>query len=79
MTESSIERLAKTHPDLEIWWDSSPLVYDQWVQARLAAAARSGDPPWKNNFTAFTTPASRPAVWCAAVLRTRPVADRGQK
>lgn len=32
MIESPVERLAKTHPDLEIWWDSSPLVYDQWVR-----------------------------------------------
>ena len=31
MIESPVERLAKTHPDLEIWWDSSPLVYNQWV------------------------------------------------
>ncbi len=32
MFESPVERLAKTHPDMEIWWDSSPLVYDQWVR-----------------------------------------------
>ncbi len=29
MTESPIERLAKTHPHLEIWWDSSPLIFEQ--------------------------------------------------
>jgi transaldolase len=38
MNESSVERLAKTHPDLEIWWDSSPLVYEQWVQKMMDAA-----------------------------------------
>ena len=38
MIESPIERLAKTHHDLEIWWDSSPLVYSQWVQKMLNAA-----------------------------------------
>lgn len=32
MIESAVERLTKTHPDLEIWWDSSPLVYNQWVR-----------------------------------------------
>lgn len=32
MIESPVERLARTHPDLEIWWDSSPLVYNQWVR-----------------------------------------------
>ena len=35
MIESPVERLAKTHPDMEIWWDSSPLVYSQWVQKML--------------------------------------------
>jgi transaldolase len=38
MKESPVERLAQTHPDLEIWWDSSPLVYSQWVQKMLNAA-----------------------------------------
>jgi transaldolase len=38
MLESPVERLAKTHPDMEIWWDSSPLVYSQWVQKMLKSA-----------------------------------------
>ena len=37
MIESPIERLAKTHPDLEIWWDSSPLVYKSWIQKMMDA------------------------------------------
>lgn len=41
MFESPIERLVKTHPDMEIWWDSSPLVYDQWVRKMLNAAKPS--------------------------------------
>jgi transaldolase len=36
---SPVERLAKTHPDLEVWWDSSPLVYAQWTLKILNAAA----------------------------------------
>jgi transaldolase len=39
MSTSPVERLAQTHPDLEIWWDSSPLVYRTWVQKMLDAAA----------------------------------------
>jgi len=39
MTESPVELLAKTHPNLEIWWDSSPLIFEQWVQEMLAAAS----------------------------------------
>jgi transaldolase len=37
--ESVLERLAETNPDLEIWWDSSPLVFESWVQKMLGAAA----------------------------------------
>lgn len=39
MFKSPVERLAHTHPDLEIWWDSSPLVYAGWVQKMVAQAA----------------------------------------
>lgn len=38
MIESPVERLARTHPDLEIWWDSSPLVYRPWTEKMLFAA-----------------------------------------
>jgi len=38
MKESPVERLTQTHPDLEIWWDSSPLVYSHWVQKMLNTA-----------------------------------------
>ena len=44
MSESPIERLASTHPDLEIWWDSSPLFYDKWVQKMLDSAAPARRP-----------------------------------
>jgi len=27
------------HPDLEVWWDSSPLVYDKWAQQMVDSAA----------------------------------------
>lgn len=42
--ESPVERLAKTHPDMEIWWDSSPLIFEKWVQKMLDAAEPSGRP-----------------------------------
>lgn len=30
--ESVVERLLNTNPELEIWWDSSPLVYANWAE-----------------------------------------------
>ena len=38
MIESPIERLVKTNPDMEIWWDSSPLVFEKWVQKMVDGA-----------------------------------------
>jgi transaldolase len=32
MSESVVERFIKTNPSMEIWWDSSPLVFEQWAQ-----------------------------------------------
>ncbi len=47
MIESPVERLAQTHPDLEVWWDSSPLVYQQWTQKMLDMAEPSRKPVLK--------------------------------
>jgi transaldolase len=38
MKESAVERLIKTNPDMEIWWDSSPLVFEPWVNKLVNAA-----------------------------------------
>jgi transaldolase len=38
MNESIIERLTKVNPDMEIWWDSSPLVFKSWVNKMVNSA-----------------------------------------
>ena len=35
---SVLERFGATHPDLEIWWDSSPLVFESWRSEMIKAA-----------------------------------------
>jgi transaldolase len=42
MADSVIERLMQTNPDLEVWWDSSPLVFASWMKSMIdrAPAAR---------------------------------------
>ena len=37
-----VERLLSSSPGLEIWWDSSPLVFGDWVAKVVAAAPRDG-------------------------------------
>jgi transaldolase len=41
MQESALERLARVNPDMEIWWDSSPLVFESWVKEMVDAAPRA--------------------------------------
>lgn len=38
-TRSVIEALAATSPGIEVWWDSSPLIYPNWVQDAVAKIA----------------------------------------
>ena len=39
VTRSVVERLAAVNPGTEIWWDSSPLVYETWRENMLEAVA----------------------------------------
>lgn len=39
MKKNPLERLAQTHPGLEIWWDSSPLIYSAWSEELLKKAS----------------------------------------
>jgi transaldolase len=38
MADSVIERLMQTNPNLEVWWDSSPLVYASWMKSMIDRA-----------------------------------------
>lgn len=40
MNESVLERLTNVHPDMEIWWDSSPLVFESWVKKMVESAPK---------------------------------------
>ena len=38
-SKSAVERLWEVQPEAEIWWDSSPLVFDNWRQKMIEQAA----------------------------------------
>ena len=38
MSESVVERLVKTNPGMEVWGDSSPLIFEKWVAKMVSAA-----------------------------------------
>jgi transaldolase len=77
MNQSPLERLISTNPDMEIWWDSSPLVYKQWAEKLVSSAPASRkavlkeqllrlydpDHPEKSEFRGCTT--NPPLSWGA--------------
>ncbi len=38
MQKNIFERLTETHPELEIWWDSSPVIYDLFCEKMISEA-----------------------------------------
>ena len=42
-SKSTIERLWDVNQDAEIWWDSSPLIYDNWCAKMIAKAENKQD------------------------------------
>ena len=52
-TKHPLEQLAETHPDCEIWWDSSPLMYPSWKEETLAKAPAGRADEWAEQLTRF--------------------------
>lgn len=56
MTDHVLERLAQTNPDCEIWWDSSPLIYNDWRDGVLAKDPDPATSGWQQQlFRLFDT------------------------
>ena len=53
-----LEKLAATNPDCEIWWDSSPLVYESWKRGVLASAPAGKKADWEAQLTRLFDPAT---------------------
>jgi hypothetical protein len=76
MKESAVERLIKTNPNMEIWWDSSPLVFKPWVEKMVNEARRRAggtQEQLSRLYNAIAAKASSrlhnnpPLSWCRAV------------
>jgi transaldolase len=68
MSKSVVERLWEVNPEAEIWWDSSPIIYENWRNKMLQKAVNKEEmkvwldrlyskdnPPEKNIFRGVTT------------------------
>ena len=47
MKQSVVERLTEVHPDMEIWWDSSPLIFKSWVKKMVDSAPPAKKAAWE--------------------------------
>ena len=45
-----LERLVAVSPGMEIWWDSSPIIFDNWCRKMLAKASPSDREPLQRQF-----------------------------
>ena len=68
MVKGVVERLWEVNPEAEIWWDSSPIIYENWRNKMIQKAANKDEmkswvdrlyhkdnPPKKNIFRGVTT------------------------
>ena len=44
------EKLVELSPGMEIWWDSSPVIFDNWCKKMLAKASPQDAPTMKKQF-----------------------------
>jgi transaldolase len=56
MTEHLLEQLAGTNPESEIWWDSSPLIYQSWKEETLAKDPDPAASGWAQQLARFLDP-----------------------
>jgi len=53
-----LEKLAATNPESEIWWDSSPLIYQDWADGVLKSAPAEKREDWREQLTRMLDPAN---------------------
>lgn len=58
MAKHILEKLADTNPDCEIWWDSSPLVFNTWKKKVLASAPAGKRQEWEEQLDRLFNPAT---------------------
>jgi hypothetical protein len=71
VTGSVLERLAAVNPNTELWWDSSPLVFETWREQMLAAAGPDDRPALADELLRLWDP-DRPAATLFRGVTTNP-------
>lgn len=58
MTLHLLEQLVATNPECEIWWDSSPLIYESWRDTALSGAPDAVRSDWAQQLSRLLDPAT---------------------
>ena len=64
------EKLVDVSPGMEIWWDSSPIIFDNWCKKLLAKAAATDRKRLQAQFDRMFDPASRRRSFSEALPQT---------
>jgi transaldolase len=66
-----LEKLVAVSPGMEIWWDSSPVIFENWCR-RLLAKAQEGDRETLKRQFARMYDGERPDAWLLRGVTTNP-------
>jgi transaldolase len=66
-----LEKMLEMNPNAEIWWDSSPLVYENWARGVLEKAPEGKRGRWSEQLKRLFDP-DNPGVTCFRGVTTNP-------
>src|SRR5665647_2130365 len=66
-----LEKLVQVSPGMEIWWDSSPVIFENWCRKLLAKAQEADHETLKRQFARMYD-GKNPAAWLFRGVTTNP-------
>jgi transaldolase len=73
MARNVFAEIMATNPDCEVWWDSSPLVYNNWVKKMLASAPGDKKETWTTQLAKLFDPENPEATMVRGVTTNPPL------
>jgi transaldolase len=67
-----LERLVQVSPGMEIWWDSSPVIFENWCRKLLAKTQEEGEQETLKRQFARMYDGKNPAAWLFRGVTTNP-------
>lgn len=73
MKKNILEQLIDTNPQAEIWWDSSPLIYENWARKTVEKAPPEKKERWQEQLTRLFNPQDKANSFFRGVTTNPPL------